>query len=103
MLLAPSLTVATPLSSEAAQVVVPTMVEESKALDEEAHRMVTPNDPIGIDAYMVHQFRISPGGSFKEGVVRSQRDLFGVFLDRPAGMPDIIAGQTRSTSMPRKV
>ena len=41
-------------------------------------------------------------GPYLEGIVRSQRDLFGVFLDRPAGMSQIMAGQTRSMSVARR-
>ena len=52
---------------------------------------------------MVHMYRKCLGGSYKEGTNRSQRDLFGVFIDWPAGMPDIMVGQTRSVSLPRKI
>ena len=41
-------------------------------------------------------------GLTKDGTIRSQRDLFGVFLDRPAGMPELMAGQTQSVSVSRR-
>ena len=34
--------------------------------------------------------------------MRSQRDLFSTFLDRPAGMPELMSGQTRSTSVSKR-
>ena len=41
-------------------------------------------------------------GDYKEGVVRSQRDLFSVYVDRPADMPDFRSGQTRLASVTRR-
>ena len=61
-----------------------------------------PDDPIGLDAFVINLHRQCLGGPYKEGTVRSQRDLFGVFLDRPAGMPEIMTGQTRSISVSRR-
>ena len=47
-------------------------------------------------------YRRCLAGPYKEGTIRSQRDLFGVFFDRPVGMPEIMAGQSRSTSVSRR-
>ena len=53
------------------------------------------HDFLSMDADLAHMYRRCMGGSYTEYIFRSQRDLFGTFLDRPAGMPDIMAGQPR--------
>ena len=87
---------------EAAEAAAPAMAAEEQELDEEARELGMPDDSIGMDAYIINLQRRCLGGPYKEGTVRSQRDLFGVFLDRPAGMPEIMAGQSRSISVTRR-
>ena len=75
---------------------------EQQDVDANAQELGIPVDSIGVDAYIINWHRRCLGGPYKEGTVRSQRDLFGVFLDRPAGMPDLMPGQTRSASVSRR-
>ena len=38
------------------------------------------------------------GGTYKDGLLRSQRDLSGTRIDCPVGLPDMMPRQTRSVS-----
>ena len=86
----------------AAEAAAPHMVAEDKELDEEAKELGIPDDPAGMDAYLIDMQRKCFGGPYKEGTVRPLRDLYSVYLDRPAGMPEIMAGQSRSISVARR-
>ena len=100
-LTAPYLTVPAAIRA-AAEAAVPELEAKSQELEEEAQELGIPADPVGLDAYLIDMYRKCLGGPYKEGTIRSQRDLFGVFLDRPAGMPELMAGQTRSVSVSRR-
>ena len=50
---------------------------EQQEMDAEAQELGIPVDPIGVDAYIINLHRRCLGGPYKEGTVRSQRDLFG--------------------------
>ena len=57
-------------------------MEEIKTSDEEAEGLGILDDPVAIDANMVHQFRKSLGGPYEEGIVISQvrhGDCHGIF------------------------
>ena len=87
----------------AAEAAVPELEAKSQELEEEAQELGIPADPVGLDAYLIDMYRKCLGGPYKVGTIRSQRDLFGVFLGRPAGMPEPMAGQTRSVSVSRRL
>ena len=48
----------------------------------DAQELGIPVDSIGVGANIIYLHRRCLGGPYKEGTVRSQRDLFGVFLDQ---------------------
>ena len=70
--------------------------------EQEADDLAIPSDPVLIDAYLVNSDRHCLSGPYREGTVWSQRNLFGGFLDRPAGMSEVMLGQTRSASVTRR-
>ena len=70
--------------------------------EQEADDLAIPSDPVLIDAYLANSYRRCLSGPYREGTIRSQRNLFGVFLDRPAGMSEVMMGQTRSASVTRR-
>ena len=75
---------------------------ERQEIEADAQELGIPVDPIGVDAFIVDLHRRCLGGPYKEGTVRSQRDFFGVLLDRPAGVPELMAGPKKSSSVSRR-
>jgi hypothetical protein len=73
---APTLTgvVDNPVAAEAD---IAVLVTEEQAFEQELEDLRIPSDPESVDAYMVHMYRKCVGGPYKQGTVRSQRDLFG--------------------------
>ena len=59
----------------AAEVVVPELEAKSRELEEEAQKLGIPADPTGLDALLIDMYRKCLGGPYKEGTIRSQRDL----------------------------
>lgn len=47
-----------------------------------------------MDAHVIQQYIGCLGQPYADGTVRSRRDMFGVCLDRPKGMLDMMVGQT---------
>ena len=86
----------------AAEAVAPRMTVEEQELGNQANELGIPDDPAGMDAYMVDMQRRCLGGPYTEDTVRSLRDTCIVYLDRPAGMPETMAGQSRSVSVTRR-
>ena len=78
------------------------MAEAEQFEEEELAQGLGIPDLVGIDVYIIDMYLRCLGGPYKEGAIRSQRDLFGVCLGRPAGMPEIMAGQIRSVSVSRR-
>ena len=85
-----------------AEAVVPVIEVDRLEEEELARELGVPDDLVGIDPYIISMYRRCLAGPHKEGTIRSQRERFGLFLDRPAGMPGIVAGQTWSDGPSRR-
>ncbi|MFM7989051.1 MAG: hypothetical protein ACKPKO_58035, partial [Candidatus Fonsibacter sp.] len=85
-----------------AEAVVPIFEAENPALRQGAIKLVVPEEFDSVNAYVVQLNRKCLGGSYRESSIISQRDLFSAFLDRFAGMPEVMVGQARSASAPHR-
>ena len=63
-----------------AEAVLPEIEAAAERAEKESRKRNAPKDLAGVDACLIRLYRPCLRGDFKEGTLRSQRDLFSTFL-----------------------